>query len=635
MFAKNFFISAALGLLGAVPMFATGPSFSPDATFNGSSLTGFHALGQANWRAENGELIGTPQNSGGGWLLSDRSYQDVALFANFRCTGGCEAGALFRIEKTGDGYKGFFVSLTERDTPSYSVTLDAQGKILTRERLRRGGGLIRVAPPATPNAPTPPANIPRYNVKLPFTAPDTGLKPNEWNAIEFLYDANIVRAVLNYGREAGGVTEENGYGPFAFYVAGAGEVRFKDVAYANLGLRVREANRTATDFRKQQISDFYYSMTAAAADFNHDGILDVVSGPYIYYGPDYTKRSEIALAESTSPSTSFNLWWVEYAADFTGDGWPDVVNVTYGGPTAGIYLYVNPKGEIRRWDMYKVVSNVQSEIAVMGDVDGSGKPAVVFMGDGYVSYAKPDAANPTGPWIVKHVSEQGYGTAHGLGIGDVNGDGRMDILNMYGWWEQPPAGSDQQWKYHSEAFGRFGRGGALMAVYDVNGDGLNDVVTSLNAHGWGMAWYEQKRDAQGNISFVQHMIMDDLGTPKENTGGVVFSELHGTAFADMNGDGIPDFVVGKRYWSHNADYLDPNPFGSPVLYWYKTVRDPKAPGGARFEPEFVDNGSGAGSTLLTVDLNKDGAMDIVTGTKLGTFIFWGKPRSGGSTSAKH
>ena len=173
-----------------------------------------------------------------------------------------------------------------------------------------------------------------------------------------------------------------------------------------------------------------------------------------------------------------------------------------------------------------------------------------------------------------------------------------------------------------------------MGVYDVNGDGLNDVVTALDAHGWGLAWFEQKRDAQGNISFVRHMIMDDLGTPKENAGGVVFSEPHAAYFADMNGDGIPDLIVGKRYWSHNADYLDPNPFGPPLLYWYKTVRDKSAPGGARFEPQYVDNRSGVGSTVVAVDLNKDGTMDIVTGTKLGTFIFWGKPHAVGSTKAK-
>ncbi len=215
-------------------------------------------------------------------------------------------------------------------------------------------------------------------------------------------------------------------------------------------------------------------------------------------------------------------------------------------------------------------------------------------------------------------------------MGDINGDGRLDILNMYGWWEQPGSPSDGPWKYHPVAFGRYGHGiagGAVMGVYDVNGDGKADVVTSLDAHGWGLAWYEQKRDAEGNISFIQHMIMDDLGTEKENAGGVAFSELHATNFADMNGDGIPDLITGKRYWSHNADYLDPDPFGPPVLYIYTTVRDPKAPGGARFVPELVDNASGVGSTVLPVDLNKDGAMDIVTGTKLGTFIFWGKPRA--------
>ena len=331
MFNKRALLSVAFVLLVTVSMFAAGPSFHPDVTFHGSSLAGWHTLGQASWHAENGELTGTPQSGSGGWLMLDHSYQDVGLYAEFRCTGGCETGALFRVEKTADGWKGIYVSLTEPETPSYSVTLDAQGKILSREKLRRGGGLIRVAPPPPP----PNANgrgrggftPPHYDVQLPFEAPDTSLRPGEWNEIEFMFDANIVRAVLNNGREAGGVADE-GYGPIALYVGGAGEVRFRNLAYKDLGLKDRIPDKTSNDFRRQRISDFYYSMTAAAADFNHDGVLDIVSGPYIYYGPDYTKSREIALAETTSPSTSFNDCWVEYASDFTGDGWPDVINVT-------------------------------------------------------------------------------------------------------------------------------------------------------------------------------------------------------------------------------------------------------------------------------------------------------------------
>ena len=271
---------------------------------------------------------------------------------------------------------------------------------------------------------------------------------------------------------------------------------------------------------------------------------------------------------------------MEYAADFTGDGWPDVITVNYGfGPGAGVELYVNPKGEGRRWDKYKVVDAVQSEIAILHDLDGDGVPTLIYCGDGFVRYAKPDPAHPTGPWIVHNVSEKGYGTAHGIGVGDINGDGRLDIVSPYGWWEHPAPGSNQEsWTYHPEAFARYRRGifgGSVMAVYDVNGDGLNDVVTALDAHGWGLAWFEQKRDAAGKISFVQHMIMDDFST--KNAGGVTFSELYGATFGDVDGDGIPDFIVGKRYFSHLDTNIDPDPgLASPLL-----VPDRPQPEGSR------------------------------------------------------
>jgi Domain of Unknown Function (DUF1080)/FG-GAP-like repeat len=622
----------AFVLTGATLLFASGPSFHPDITMDGASLKDWHTFGQADWRTEKGEIVGTPKAGAGGWLVLDHSYQDTALYAEYRCTSGCVTGLLLRAEKTSSGgLKGTYVELSDPDLPAYDVTMDSQGQILERNKLRRGGGLVRVAPPASPNQQGGGRGFQGSwpAVTLPFQPDDTKLRLNEWNQVEVFFDANIIRTFLNNGHEIGAVSEE-GYGPIALYAGGSGEVRFKSVALADIGLKVRQPEETSKDFRKQRLSDFYYSWGSAAADFNHDGLLDVVSGPYIYYGPDYLKSREIYLAKSSSPTTEFATdSTMEFAADFTGDGWPDVITATFGGGP-GVQLYVNPRGEGRRWDKYTVVKSVQSEIAVLRDIDGDGKPELVYCGEGYVRYAKPDPANPTGPWIIHNVSEKGYGTAHGIGVGDINGDGRMDIVDAYGWWEQPPAGSQQEtWTYHPEVFGRYGRGmmgGSVMAVYDVNGDGLNDVVTSLNAHGWGLAWFEQKRDAQGKISFVEHMVMDDFST--KNAGGVTFSELHGSTFADVDGDGIPDFIVGKRYFSHLDTNLDPDPRDSPVLYWFKTVRDPKAPGGALLVPHLIDNHSGSGSDVLAVDLNQDGAMDIVTATRFGTFIYWGRPHSG-------
>ncbi len=145
--------------------------------------------------------------------------------------------------------------------------------------------------------------------------------------------------------------------------------------------------------------------------------------------------------------------------------------------------------------------------------------------------------------------------------------------------EQPASLAENvPWKFYPDELGRWPRaggsvGGAEMFVYDVNGDGLNDVVTSLEAHGWGIAWFEQKRDSAGAITFVRHMIIDNFST--KNAGNVAFSEPHGAALADVDGDGIPDLIIGKRVFSHQESFTDPDPLGPGVLYWFRAVRNSK------------------------------------------------------------
>jgi hypothetical protein len=630
---------AAICLLHPSALSAVPKDFIPDATFTGSALSGWHTLGQAGWRAENGEIIGTPTQTNGGWLVLDKGYQDIQILASFRSTGDGKAGMLLRAEKTPDGgMKAIFVSLGG-DNAAYNIVLDAQGNETSRANL--------LGPPSAPlsrMATTWQAKerVPGFAGLAPLPTASTtraggaggraggagrgrggGAAPSAdgWSTVQIILDCDILKVALVGGRGgSGGSTSDRmmGFGPIALYAGGSGEVRYKDVSYKDINPKYEPKEMVSTNFTMQRISDFYYGWCAAAADINHDGILDIVSGPFYYLGPDYTERHEFTAARTYNPSDEFCQGMVCFAYDFTGDGWSDILMVDQ----RPIYLYVNPRGESRRWDRYKVVDPAIGEIELLKDIEGDGKREVLFSGDqNTMSYAKPDPANPTAPWIITKISAPGGGSGHGMGVGDINGDGRMDIVGPRGWYEHPPKGVEQAtWTFHPEAFGV---GGAEMGIYDVNGDGLNDVVTAINAHGWGLAWFEQKRDQDKNISFVRHDIMGDFST--KNAGGVTFAELHACIYADIDGDGIPDIIVGKRLYSHLETHLDPDPNGPAVLYWYRTVRNPNAPGGAEFVPEIIHNRSGVGSHFEVVDLRHDGAMDIITSVNKGTFIFWGKP----------
>lgn len=390
-------------------------------------------------------------------------------------------------------------------------------------------------------------------------------------------------------------------------------------------------------FKKLHLEKYYWSEGANFGDLNRDGKPDAISGPYWWESPDFTKRHEIYPAtttftvkgddgaEKTLPGfegvygkknaySSDNFF--SFVEDLNGDGWNDVL--TYGLPGTPAYLYLNPQGEDRHWERHTVFDKVDNESPTFADLTGDGKPEILCNYGGNFGYASPDWSNPTEPWKYTAISGKGNWQrfTHGLGIGDVNKDGRVDILYKDGWWEQPASPGAGDWARHPAAFSP--GGGAQMYVYDVNGDGRNDVITSIAAHGYGLGWYEQlaEKDAEGHPTFKAHVFMNK--EPSENRYGVTFSQLHAVELADVNGDGLKDIISGKCFWAHGPTG-DPEPGAPAVLYWFQLVRGPN--GAVDWVPHLVDDDSGVGRQIGVADANGDGLLDIVIGNKKGTYVF--------------
>jgi len=371
---------------------------------------------------------------------------------------------------------------------------------------------------------------------------------------------------------------------------------------------------TSVRFEKRVLTDKYYCDGINHGDFNRDGKTDVVAGPFWYEGPAWQKRHAFYPPVPHEPAKSPTNSMFSYVDDFNADDWPD------GLVLGRVHLhlaawYENPRGKPGLWKRHFVFERVKGETPPFADLDGDGRRELICHWENRWGMLRPQRDDPTQPWNFHPITDEGNYAQfyHGTGVGDINGDGRRDLILNDGWWEQPPAESHATaWPQHTFRFAQ--RGGAQMLTYDVDGDGDNDVVTALDAHGWGLAWFEQVDDG-GKITFVEHKMMGDRS--EESKYGVAFSQPHALDIADVDGDGLTDVVVGKRRWAHGPTG-DVEPNAAAVIYWFQLRR---VGGKVEFRPHLIDDNSGVGLQVIATDVNADGRQDVLAASKLGAFVF--------------
>lgn len=366
-------------------------------------------------------------------------------------------------------------------------------------------------------------------------------------------------------------------------------------------------------FKKLRLSDQFYAEGAYYGDFNRDGKMDVVAGPFWFEGPDFQKRHEYRPAKTFDPK-GYSDNFLTFAGDFNGDGWTDILCAPFPGKEC--YWFENLAAKDAPWIQHLAYPNVGNESPVWGDINGDGRPELIFCNDGHLGYAGPGPSKPDDAWVFHAISAQDkryQRFTHGAGFGDINGDGRADAVEGIGWWEQPvkPA-PGQPWTFHPQ---QFAQAGAQMLVSDVDGDGLADIVTAWHCHLYGMVWWKQRRGTDGAIAWQQHVILPPA--PDLNSSAFRVSQMHALELVDMNGDGLKDILTGKRFWAHGPTG-DKEPDAPAVVLWFELRRDGK--GGATFLPHLIDDDSGVGTQVAATDLNGDGHPDVIVANKKGIFI---------------